>query len=659
MKNFLIGLFMSAGLMLATQAQSAPVDFEDLHADGDLTALTSPYAGLNWGEDWYYGDTTVEGYGNAAHSGASYVTNGYGVDNLAVSSASTFNFAGAWFAAPNTNGAVASWINITAYDAADHVIGSTGNVSIDSSYQWIAANFSNVARLNITRDDGWFVMDDFTLASAVPEPSSAMMLLAGLAMLAGAAHKRLAARFRARLVLPLAATGLLMAIGGTAQAQSCGTGAGATVCLSAAGSSDNIKLTWTVSGTVTGVQIYRDTDSDANGRTRIAIPSATATTYTDTTPTLGVPYWYWVKFTTSSGSGNSGSATAVRVGVIRSLTSVQLSAQMSPGWNLGNSLEATGGETAWGNPPANQTLFNAVKAAGFKTVRIPLSWTQYADANYNISASWMARVKEVVDAARSAGLYVIINVHWDGGWLQPTYAAQSAANARLAKFWTQIANTFKYYDDYLLFAGTNEVMVTDVYSAPTAENIAVQNGFNQVFVNTVRGTGSNNAQRHLVVQGYNTNIDYTYATNTVPSDSAANRLMMEVHFYDPYNFTLNTNSTIWQWGSIATDSTATETWANESYVDAQFQKMKTRFIDKGVAVILGEYAASLRTEYDAAGKYRQYWDQYITKSAYQRGLVPVYWDNGPTTNHQSGLFNRSTGAQAYPAVITAIVNAAK
>jgi endoglucanase len=107
---------------------------------------------------------------------------------------------------------------------------------------------------------------------------------------------------------------------------------------------------------------------------------------------------------------------------------------------------------------------------------------------------------------------------------------------RLAKFWTQIANTFKYYDDYLLFAGTNEVMVTDVYSAPTAENIAVQNGFNQVFVNTVRSTGSNNAQRHLIVQGYNTNIDYTYATNTVPTDSATSRLMMEVHFYDPYNF---------------------------------------------------------------------------------------------------------------------------
>ena len=460
---------------------------------------------------------------------------------------------------------------------------------------------------------------------------------------------------KARYLLALLAAVLIA----PAQAQNCGSGGGATVCLSAAASADNIKLTWTVSGAVTGLQIYRDTDSDAAGRSRIAIPAATATSYTDTTPGIGVPYWYWVKFTTSTGGSSSGAATAVRLGAMRNLSSVQLAAQMSPGWNLGNSLEAIGGETAWGNPPANQALFNAVKAAGFKTVRIPVSWSQYADANYNISASWMARVKEVVDAARSAGLYTIINVHWDGGWQQPTYAAQSAANARLAKFWTQIGNAFSSYDDYLLFAGTNEVMVEGVYSAPTAENIAVQNGFNQVFVNTVRGTGGNNGQRHLIVQGYNTNIDYTYATNTVPADTASNRLMMEVHYYDPYNFTLNTSNGIWQWGAIATLASATETWANEAYVDAQFQKMKTRFIDKGVAVVLGEYAASLRSEYDTPGKYRQYWDQYITKSAYQHGLVPVYWDNGPTGNHQSGLFDRSTGAQAYPAVISTIINAAK
>ena len=124
-------------------------------------------------------------------------------------------------------------------------------------------------------------------------------------------------------------------------------------------------------------------------------------------------------------------------------------------------------------------------------------------------------------------------------------------------------------------------------------------------------------------------------------------------------FTINAGSSIWQWGSIATEPSATETWANESYVDAQFQKLKTAFIDKGVPVLMGEYAAMLRTKFDAAGTYRKYWDQTITKSAFQHGSVPVYWDNGYTTDLQMGLFNRATGAQAFPDVITAIVGAAK
>ena len=361
----------------------------------------------------------------------------------------------------------------------------------------------------------------------------------------------------------------------------------------------------------------------------------------------------------SGGGASSGSVDPAGTSGMRDLTSLQLSKLMGAGWNLGNSLEATGGETAWSNPATTQALVNAIKTAGFKSIRIPVSWSQYADANYNISSTWMARVTEVVNYARAAGLYTIINVHWDGGWLQPTYANQSAANARLAKLWTQIAGNFKNYDDTLLFAGTNEVMVEGDYGAPTAEHTTVQNGFNQVFVNAVRATGGNNAVRHLIVQGFNTSIDYTDKSATLPTDTATSRLMMEVHYYDPYNFTLNASSSIWQWGAGAPDATATEAWANESYVDAQFQKMKTRFVDKGVPVILGEYGAISRTDISGAEKYRQAWDQYITQAAFTRGLVPVYWDNGGTGNNSMGLFNRATGQQVYPALVSAIVNAAQ
>jgi endoglucanase len=175
----------------------------------------------------------------------------------------------------------------------------------------------------------------------------------------------------------------------------------------------------------------------------------------------------------------------------------------------------------------------------------------------------------------------------------------------------------------------------------------------------VRATGGNNAKRHLVVQTYNTNVDHGYNYFTKPSDSASNRLFVEVHYYDPYNFALNEQSSIWQWGFRATDASATETWANESNVDAQFQKLKSRFVDAGMPVLMGEYGAILKSEYDPSGTYRKYWTQYVTKAAFQRGIVPVWWDNGYGSNHQFGLFNRSTGAQLFPDLVSTIINNAK
>ena len=467
-------------------------------------------------------------------------------------------------------------------------------------------------------------------------------------------------RFRMKSLLSVVIFLLALCAGSKVQAQSCGSGGGATVCLAATGTADNVSLAWTVRGTITNVQVFRGSVSNPKRSSRLASMGAVTTQFADTTAAVGTTYWYWINFTVGNKSYYSNGVSAARTSAVDTeLTSLQLSKLMSPGWNLGNSLEATGGETAWGNPLANQAIMNAVKAAGFKTIRIPVSWKQYADANDNISATWMARVTEVVNYAHNAGLYTIINIHWDGGWMQPTYAKQNEVNARLTKYWTQIANNFKGYDSSLLFAGTNEVMVDGDYGSPTVEYYTVQNSFNQTFVNAVRATGGNNANRHLIVQGFNTNIDHAYNFATMPSDSASNRLMMEVHYYDPYNFTLNEGSSIWQWGAIAIDAAATETWADESHVDAQFQKMKSRFIDQGIPVIVGEFGAISRTDLDSTQRYRAYWDQYITKAAYSRGLVPIYWDNGPTGNHAMGLFDRSTGAQIQANLISTIVNAAR
>ena len=190
-------------------------------------------------------------------------------------------------------------------------------------------------------------------------------------------------------------------------------------------------------------------------------------------------------------------------------TAQQVASQINLGWNLGNTLEAICSETAWGNPATNQALINSVKAAGFNAIRIPISWNCHiTDGSTNIPADWMTRVKQVVDMAIGQNMYVIINIHWDNGWLQDhvTDAEAPAINARQNALWTQIATTFRTYDQRLLFAGTNEVHAD--FGTPTAEHNPVQQSYNQTFVNAVRATGGNNASRSLVVQTYNTNIQH-------------------------------------------------------------------------------------------------------------------------------------------------------
>ena len=136
----------------------------------------------------------------------------------------------------------------------------------------------------------------------------------------------------------------------------------------------------------------------------------------------------------------------------------------------------------------------------------------------------------------------------------------------------------------------------------------------------------------------------------MPIDVVKDRLMMEVHFYSPYNFTLNEKSDIWQWGSKATDPKATETWSNESYIDAQFESMKRAFVDKGVPVVLGEYCAGLKPRFPGMRSFQLDWDRFVAGSAYKHGLVPMLWDTG-------GLFQRTTGVLRDPELMRLIMEA--
>jgi endoglucanase len=342
---------------------------------------------------------------------------------------------------------------------------------------------------------------------------------------------------------------------------------------------------------------------------------------------------------------------------------VQGVSAMSPGINLGNTLEAvasgsypftTSQETYWGNPAANQAIFNGYAAAGFKSVRIPVAWSEYADANNNIAPFWLARVKQVVDYARNAGLYVIINIHWDGGWLIPDTAHQTAVTDKQKKFWTQIANEFASYDNHVLFAGSNEPSMPNTFTPPTQENCSVQKGYNQAFVDAVRATGGNNGSRTLIFQVYSTNIDDIAVCNegVLPTDTVANRLIAEIHWYSPFDFTINSGDTShWQFGAFATDPSAVETWGNEGYTRQEFDTAMTAFINKGVPVIMGEYGAYPKDSGPGQGNetYTNYWAQYSTYAAVTRGIVPMWWDTG-------AILDRNTGAVKDSGLLNAITN---
>lgn len=343
-------------------------------------------------------------------------------------------------------------------------------------------------------------------------------------------------------------------------------------------------------------------------------------------------------------------------------TSAELLARLDLGWNLGNSLDVPESETYWGNPTVDAALLQKVAELGFDIVRVPVTWSLFTGSApaYTIDTARLARVAEVVRYARDAGMYVIINVHHDGAdgldgveWLTLndangaiTDANNAAVEARFRAVWTQIAKYFEDYDHGLIFESMNEIH--DGYDAPNPAYYPIINNLNQVFVDIVRAGGGNNPTRHLVVPGYNTNIEYTLAGFEKPTDPTPNRLILSVHYYDPWSFAGEGASPAWGNGAPGADN-----WGQEDFVKSQFQKLKTTYIDKGLPMIIGEYGAVNQT---GAEKYRRYYMEYVTQAACQVGMVPIYWDNGGIGSgpDKFALINRTTKAVVHSDILEAM-----
>jgi endoglucanase len=329
---------------------------------------------------------------------------------------------------------------------------------------------------------------------------------------------------------------------------------------------------------------------------------------------------------------------------MRNITSQQLVSDMKLGWNLGNTFDA-GNETNWGNPYTTHAMIDQIKAAGFNTIRIPVTWNTHIGSapNYTIDSAYISRVEQVMNYAFDNNMYVIINLHHENSWILPWYANQSQTTKELTAVWTQIANKFKGYSDYLIFETMNEprpVGQPNEWTGGTYENRDVINKYNLAAVNAIRNTGGNNTSRHIMIPTISASAS-SVAVNDLVIPNNDSRVIVSLHMYSPYSFAMDTGGTS-NWGS-ATD---------KSSLDAEFDAVYNKFVKNGRAVVIGEMGSINKNNTSSRAALAEYY----VKSARARGLTPVWWDNGITTagSESYGIFNRNKLTWAFPDIAQAL-----
>lgn len=337
------------------------------------------------------------------------------------------------------------------------------------------------------------------------------------------------------------------------------------------------------------------------------------------------------------------------------MTAIEFASHLGLGWNLGNTLDATGGdginpinqETSWGNPEVTQSLIKSVAEYGYTTIRIPVTWTNFVDQNtYQINESFLNRVKTIVDWSLDEGLFVIINMHHEvDTWLIPTEASYETTSKQLCAMWTQIGTAFAEYDERLIFEAMNEPRTKDGEEWNGNDSThKIVNKLGLDFVKTIRALGGNNESRFLMVPCYaatsNSNV---WAKYEWPDDS---RVIMSIHAYLPYNFALNIGGT--------------DQWSNQNKwdtreIDSLIGNIYNTLHKKGHAAVIGEMGCmNKNNNIDARVENVSY---YVTRAAFYK--IPLcWWDNGAFTDGETfGLINRSTGKATYPEIVAAMFNA--
>jgi endoglucanase len=337
----------------------------------------------------------------------------------------------------------------------------------------------------------------------------------------------------------------------------------------------------------------------------------------------------------ASGGGGRGGGGG---GVSETVNAKAMVSAMGFGANIGNTLEnTTAWETGWGQPLITETFIKGMASHGIKTVRVPVAWNTYA-TNGVIDATKMNRVKQVVGWIQAAGMYAIVNIHWDGGWIDNEgtanqYKLTADVKSKFASYWTQIATAFAAVGNELIFEGLNEEGKFFVGGNTSQPDYPALNELNQLFVTTVRAQGGYNAGRALLIAGFQTDIDLTCVGGfTVPTDPAgAGKLFLSIHYYTPYTFC--GLDTVESWGSPAT------TWgtdADKATLQGLFTKLATFSAQRSIPVVIGEFSVTRGQNYVRQPASRILWMQTVAKAALANGMVPVLWDTGSEISRTDG-----------------------
>lgn len=335
-----------------------------------------------------------------------------------------------------------------------------------------------------------------------------------------------------------------------------------------------------------------------------------------------------------------------------SANSMEFVKNIKIGWNLGNTLDATGSsglgsETSWGNPKTTKGMIDALKGAGFNTLRIPVSWGKHTGAapDYTIDEDWMDRVQEVVDYGIDNGMYVILNMHHED-WHFPSYDNLDSAKAQLTKMWAQIAKRFQDYDEHLIFEGLNEPRKTGTnveWTGGDEESWDVVNQLDAAFVDTIRDAGGNNKTRFLMIPPYAASASpNAQKALIVPEDD---RIIVSIHGYAPYDFALNPKGT---------DAWSADNLQDTRDIKSVMTAIDMNFLSKGIPVIIGEFGA---VDKDNTAT-RASWSTYYVGKAAEYGIPCIWWDNGAFegSGENFGLLDRRTLEWKAPEVVTALMD---